>query len=301
MQCSHSYRAQSAFYIYPISVVFGNHRRRRWAQSPLPLPVSGRAMLIMGVIALLYGLFSMSLKYACSFHIAEYVFHRASSRPAKNARSLIASQSIGTLASVYPSAPSRSQNFYTFSPTSEEFESHHHHTEASRPAPNFYYDLSAHAFALPEYYAPCYPSNGSLLLIMFRISQNARNILGDWESSSRVELDSVDSGLSGGGLWGDAGELKQITMKEEEGEGNGARLAAIKWKQSGQATFIVQELPLSPSPVTRPRVALIGNLTLISDVWSRNTCKSHRHILFPIPIQVSFSFRCRLDSKYCGR
>jgi hypothetical protein len=101
---------------------------------------------------------------------------------------------------------------------------------------------------------------------MFRISQNAQNILGDWGSSRSSPAVDSDS-ESGEGLWARANE--QFTMKEE-GEEEGDRISR-KWRQSGRATFIVQELPLAPSPVSRPRVALMGNLTLISDVWSTST------------------------------
>jgi len=117
-------------------------------------------------------------------------------------------------------------------------------------------DLSGHAFALPEYYAPCYPSNGSLLFIISRLSQNAKNILGEapFHLNHFSEWSREQMIING--------DKENIEEVEVEGD------RALKWKQSGQATFSVQEWPLSPSPVSRPRVALIGNLTLISDVWS---------------------------------
>ena len=141
------------------------------------------------------------------------------------------------------------------------------------PTPN----LSGHAFALQEYYAPCYPSNGSLLLIISRLSQNAKNIFREnddvnvdvdgfpsssytLEHSVPVEGSNNEQMVVAPGL-----EWENKNEKEREDEGRRSRW---KWKQSGRATFMVQELPLSPSPVSRPRVALIGNLTLISNVWS---------------------------------
>ena len=107
------------------------------------------------------------------------------------------------------------------------------------------YTLGGSAFALPEYYAPCFPNNGSLLLIMFRISQNAQNILLEPQPDISAEgLDGRDSALY-------SGEAEYGTP----------------WRRTGPATFVVQELPLKSSPVTSPRVSLIGNLTLISDTW----------------------------------
>ncbi|KAF8315813.1 hypothetical protein DL93DRAFT_2096485 [Clavulina sp. PMI_390] len=148
---------------------------------------------------------------------------------AKNVRSLLATQSIGTLASVYPD----------LGPSSSYAEP----LSGYAPPQN----LAGHAFALPEYYAPCFPNNGSLLLIMFRISQNAKNILAKPNPSVHSTDDNIQTPLE----WSEGDEDNLLTT----------------WKTSGQATFIVQELPLSPSPVTKPRVSLMGNLTLLSDDW----------------------------------
>lgn len=71
---------------------------------------------------------------------------------ARLARLLVGSQSIGTLASIYP---------------------------ANTSVPG----VAGHPFALMEYYAPCY-SNGSLAFVMMGISQNARNILASNESAA---------------------------------------------------------------------------------------------------------------------
>ena len=189
--------------------------------------------------------------------------------PARNARFLIASQSIGTLASVYPYRSHRA-----IPDISSEY-------EISQSLPISTPDLSGHAFALPEYYAPCYPSNGSLLFIISRLSQNAKNILGeDNEPPSHVnhfsEWSSERFGAYHRGSHAASeqmiinGDKESIEKVEVEGG------MVLKWKQSGQATFSVQEWPLSPSPVSRPRVALIGNLTLISDVWSSSNSPDHR-------------------------
>jgi len=72
---------------------------------------------------------------------------------ARLARSLVYTQSLGTLASVYP--------------------------------PNS--TLAGHPFALMEYYAPCH-TNGSLAFIFFTIAQNSHNILASPNHSATMTV-----------------------------------------------------------------------------------------------------------------
>lgn len=181
---------------------------------------------------------------------------------ARNVRSLIAAQSIGTLASVYPDTASSQLYDHPYTPRSAIKEGEDGFYTASSPnaLPPPY--LAGHAFALPEYYAPCFPNNGSLLLIMFRISQNARNILA---STSTTPKNSLSNAYD-----------EQVPIMSEERE---TAAEKIEWKMSGRATFVVQELPLSHSPVSRPRVSLVGNVTLLSDSWSTPSSSSS----YPLP------------------
>lgn len=167
---------------------------------------------------------------------------------------MIASQSIGTLASVYPEAPNTIQKPSIHHPLTPSYSSTKPSDDGSYQVPPPY--LAGHAFALPEYYAPCFPNNGSLLLIMFRISQNARNIL----ASPNSLFDAGVLGVPGSG----SGEQVPMPKDDDASYGNSRK---IEWNSSGRATFVVQELPLAPSPVSRPRVSLMGNVTLLSDDW----------------------------------
>lgn len=173
---------------------------------------------------------------------------------AVNTRALIASQSIGTLASVYPATNIPGVPFLSQSAVTGTF---------APPPP-----LAGHAFALPEYYAPCFPNNGSLLLIMFRISQNARNILANNPASTANDLTS---------------SAQQQTHISDDVPSSSER--KVEWNISGRATFVVQELPMRPSPVSRPRVALMGNVTLIYDSWftsppSAQSVEGVRHSMY---------------------